>query len=136
MKEFKLSNRYFINNIVVIILAVIVGVILNSGFAIIIFAVLILAAMYDFIKKYFLTYIISEEGLVKKTIMKTNVILKWEDVHKIATLANVKESVGIFSYNKKFIINPMIKNYKDMIRIIVDKCINNEGVLIDAKVFE
>ncbi|WP_313561690.1 hypothetical protein [Ruminiclostridium cellobioparum] len=136
MKEFKLSNRYFFNNIVVIILAVIVGIILKSGFAIIILAVLISAAMYDFIKKYFLTYIIGEEGLIKKTIMKTNVILKWEEVQKIAKIANAKESVGVFSCNNKFIINPMIKNYKDMIRIIVYKCSNNAGVLIDAKVIE
>lgn len=136
MKEFKLSSRYFINDIVAITLAVIVGVILRSGLAIIILAVLILVVIYDLIKKCFQAYIVSEQGLVKKTFTKTNTILNWKEVQTIARLANVKNSVGIFSSDKKFIINPMIEGYKDMIRIIVDKCSSNNGVSIDPKVIE
>lgn len=136
MKEFKLSNRYFINNIVAIALAVITGVVLRSGLAAIILAVLILVAIYDLIKKHFLVYIISEDALIKKTFSKTNTLLNWKEVQTIARLANVNNSVGIFSNNKKFIINPMIKDYEEMIKIIANKCSSNTGVSIDPKVID
>jgi hypothetical protein len=134
MKEFKLNNRYFINDIVAIALAIIIGVALGNGLVLIILAVLILVVIYDLIKKYFLVYIISEEALIKKTFIKTNTIMNWKEVQTIVRLANVKNSIGVFSNNKKFIINPMIKDYKVMIRIIVEKCIGNTGVSIDPKV--
>ena len=136
MKEFKLSRRYFIYEIVAIIVALIIGVIFRSGLAIVILVVLILIAIYDLFKKLFLVYIIDENSLVKKTLTKTSILIYWKEVKTIARLANVKNSAGIFTSNKKFIINPMIKDHKEMIRIIIDKCSSNSNVSIDPKVLD
>jgi hypothetical protein len=130
MREFRISKKYYISELSVVLFDIALIIVFNSVLLTIILASLILIVLCSIINKLSTRYKLDDSKLTKKTLFKEEVLMHWDEVNVIANLAYRKNSVGVYTNSKKFIINSMIENYKQMIEIVIEKCKSNNDIKI------
>lgn len=95
-------------------------------------------AMYNLINFLFSRYIINEHSLTLKTLLK-DVSINWKEIDSIVWQHAgklVKTSIGMCAKDKRISITAWTKDYVELIQLIVDKCVENDKVKIDSRIFE
>lgn len=130
MKIFKYSGEYYLKAFMVIVFSIVLSIIINNAFITLIYIFLSCGVLYGIVSKSFVKYIIDDEKLFKKTPTKMKTLIYWSEVKTIAKLAYAKDSVGVFGDSSKFIINRTIKDYREMVRLVIELCRANPSIMI------
>ena len=136
MGEYRFSKKYFMFSWLSIIIIIALMIILDSALYLTILFALLVVGIYSSVKDYNIRYVVDNNCIVKKTFKRRQEILKLDEINKIVILINVKNGVGFFGKEKKFIVSPTLGNYKEMIKIIIEKSKGNKEIYIDPKVLE
>ncbi|WP_238918006.1 hypothetical protein [Clostridium sp. YIM B02555] len=97
----------------------------------------ILLSFFGVIANLFTYYSIRETGIRLKSMIRC-IDIYWVDVYKVEEQPAgrfVKFSVGIFAENKKISITPWTKNYKELLKLVVNECEKNKEIRIDPMIY-
>ncbi|AQR94255.1 hypothetical protein [Clostridium saccharoperbutylacetonicum] len=97
----------------------------------------ILSSFIGVIVNLFTYYDIRKTGIRLKSMIRC-IDIYWVDVYKVEEQPAgrfVKFSVGIFAKNKKISITPWTKNYKELLKLVVNECEKNKEVRIDSMIY-
>lgn len=98
-----------------------------------------LIALYNLLRYLTTNYIVAESSLIKSSMFKTEKI-DWGDIESINILPASKEDrllVGIYGHGKNVIfVSYWIKEYKELLREIIDKCSEYSNVSIEPRLLD
>lgn len=140
METFRFTNSLHLLNIFYSLVSL-TGLILSIIWSweivlIIMFALGTALTLFGLFNCLYTKYVIDDKNLLQKTLLKTRVI-KLDSVEQVYRLSNSKrDKIVIYGSGTTIYINYWISDYKQLLQILVDRCIENEFASIDKNVIE
>ena len=141
MHKFRLRLYIHIFNTASILLNVLLYILFNkieqqnANYFLLLLALL---AAFNFINNLVAEYALDEKSIILKSLIKKTE-LNWDEIECIMKQPAgkfVKESIGIFTKDKKISITPWTKGYKLLLRLVVEEVNKRKSVKVDPKVLE
>ena len=141
MKKYKFTVYVYLLNILIIILGILSYFDKYRGLSHIdIIPIFIIGfALFNQVNIQFFSYTsVSDKCIIQKSLIR-KIIIPWNEITYIVKQPSniiVRTSVGVIYNKKKMNITPWIKDYKELLRLIIAKCDSNNSIKIDPKVLE
>lgn len=124
--------------IAIVVITVMVNHFTKSSPFDVIFIICIFTSIFGVINNLFTYYSIEERGIRLKSIIRC-IDLDWKEINCIKQQPAgkyVSISIGLFGRDKKISITPWTKNYKELLRLIVNVCRENDNITIDPTIYK
>lgn len=136
---YRYGKRYFFIGIISILFSIGLIYFLRDAIGTIILICTATYSIFGFIKDKKLYFSVDEEKLILHKKNREIQIL-WKEVKQISaphSIGSIVSQVCIYSdaYNRLF-ITWWINDYKELIQFVLEKCRNNDGIVIDDKVLK
>lgn len=138
MKKYRYRLMYYLLYVVIIIFNLGTILFFKNWFVIILGSLCICASIVDIINKFMFNIYIDKAAIIEQSILRKKVIYfnEIERIIKLPTSKGKKIFIGIYGTNNKIFVTFWISNYKDLIKLIVDKCSDSENIWIDPRVIQ
>jgi len=141
MKKYRFTVYVYLFNALIIILGILLYLDKYIGLSHIdIIPIFIVGfSLFNQINIQFFSYtLVCEDCLTQKSLIR-KITIHWDEIEYIVKQPPnilVRTSIGVFGNKKKINITPWTKDYKDLLRIIVEKSNSNSSIKIDPLVLE
>lgn len=146
MKTFRLSIRPYIYLLIIITVTIVVNWGNNGLWAKLFALAFDTFAIVGFIDSIKTKIIVEEKRLIYKQSFRTRTVF-WKDIKAITYQKGMKdfqitiwlltaEDMAVFKPLRTIGIKYLIKDYKELVKLIVEKCKNNPRIIIEQQVLD